>query len=170
MEVSSTEGIESAVEQFMKIGGQTTDCFNARQVALYTGLQLEEMAEKLMAIAEGCISPGYGRNLIDLAREMNALADKFKAGYHVGDIVRANYEDILDADIDLAWVALGGAFSISTNASGAVGEVARANLDKYPNGEVLRDENGKVQKPDGWRGPDLSPYVTPNPSSLILVK
>lgn len=38
-------------------------------------------------------------------------------------------------------------------------EVQRANMAKFPNGEVIRNEQGKVQKPEGWQPPNLMPIL-----------
>lgn len=148
------------VRQFMQTGGASTKGMNGEQACLYTGLQLEEMAEKLEAVATGCVNIRVTEHLELHAQLLRELSAEFKSGRHRGDILRANREALLDADIDLAWVALGGAFSIADDLSGAIAEVGRANLDKFPGGEVIRDENGKIKKPAGWRGPDLTPYFT----------
>lgn len=155
----TSKHLEGAVRAFMQIGRQTTGTFNATQAAMYTGLQLEELAEKLMAIADGTSSAKCLHKISMAARVMNELADDFKSGKHVGDIMNGDLTEILDADIDLAWVAIGGALSVAADASGAISEVIRANLDKYPNGQVLKDGNGKVMKPKGWRPPNLLPYL-----------
>ena len=147
------------VRQFMLIGGQTIQGFNAKQAGLYLGLQLEELAEKIVLIAAAEPDLTGREQLTDLAEIIVSYSDRFKQGFHQAAITFADRADLLDADLDLAWVALGGAFSTSTCAPAAFAEVARANLDKYPNGEVLRDANGKIRKPEGWQGPNLMPYV-----------
>lgn len=139
------------VRRFTEAVGCTTDRFNVRQTALYIGLQLEEMAEKLEAFG---LTGDTFEHLLRLSKHM-------KEGKH--DDRLANFGDreaLLDADIDLAWVTIGSALSQGAEVLGAMKEVSRANLDKIsPDGTVLKDENGKVKKPAGWRGPDISPYV-----------
>lgn len=34
-------------------------------------------------------------------------------------------------------------------------EVTRSNLDKIVDGKVIKNEAGKIQKPEGWVGPDI---------------
>lgn len=155
------ENITAAVGQFMEISGQTTNSLNAKQACLYTGLQLEEMAEKIEAIVVGAVTPSVRSYLEGLADTLIEASNQFKAGLHTGDILRGDREALLDADIDLAWVSLGAAFSLSRDVHGAIAEVTRANLSKFPSGVAKRDENGKVVKPVDWRGPDLSPFVEP---------
>lgn len=134
---------------FMRAADQTTLQYNVRQIALYTGLQLEELGEKLEAIG----MPSRGA-------ELKALGMRFKTGVLDSFVETADRKALLDADIDLAWVTLGSAASQGANVAGACGEVSRANIDKIgEDGKVLKDENGKIQKPAGWPEPDLSDFI-----------
>lgn len=148
-EMQNKETFVADVRRFTELAGCTTDQFNVRQTALYIGLQLEEMAEKLEA-AGAFVAAGY----------VDEVADMFKQGYYDASIGNADHEALLDADVDLAWVTIGSMLSQGADVLGAMKEVARANLDKFPGGVVTKDENGKVVKPNGWQGPDLSPYVS----------
>lgn len=152
-----------AVAKFMRIGGQNPGTFDAKQMGLYTGLQLEAMAEKLEVICAGNISFERQARMRHMIECITQLSNEFKANEHYGAILRCDYEQFLDADLDLAWVSLGSAESVSPDAMGATGEVIRANLDKFPDGVVTRDANGKVVKPAGWRAHDLSPFVPKKP-------
>lgn len=129
------------VKKFMMTAGQSVDGFDVRQAALYTGLQCEELAEKLEAL-------GIASHLDDLANEL-------KAGLWDYKFINADREELLDADMDLAWVSFGASFSAGADVAGAAGEVARANHDKGN----AKDRNGKVVKPVGWRGPDHSKFI-----------
>lgn len=67
----------------------------------------------------------------------------------------------LDACMDMIWVILGYCHVKGWNVSGAWNEVARSNLTKIDSvsGKVLKREDGKVLKPEGWSPPDLSKFV-----------
>lgn len=147
------------VWQFMQWAGQPTDKFNAEQACLYTGLQLEEMAEKLEAVVTGTVTQDARHQLEQGIAVLKQMAAEFKSGMHQGDILRADRAALLDADIDLAWVSIGAAYSTSKNAGGAVNEVMRANFEKVSGGNPIRDENGKIVKPAGWRPPELEQFV-----------
>lgn len=139
------------VTRFTQAVGCTTDQFNARQTALYIGLQLEEMAEKLEAVG-----------ITVLADDLHTVSKMFKEGAFDERVAHGDRAAMLDADIDLAWVTVGSALSQGADVLGAMKEVARANLDKIgPDGSVIKDENGKVRKPINWRGPDITPFVLP---------
>ena len=67
----------------------------------------------------------------------------------------------LDACMDMIWVILGYCKMKGFNVDGAWAEVARSNLAKIDSvtGKVIKNESGKVMKPEGWTPPDLKPYV-----------
>jgi hypothetical protein len=69
--------IIKAVRQFTEAVGCTTDQFNVRQIALYIGLQLEEMAEKLEACSGGMIPDNYFGELIKSLHDHSGM---FKTG------------------------------------------------------------------------------------------
>lgn len=143
----------SDVEKFMTIAGQLDQprTFNARQVALYIGLQCEELMEKLEACGFEPWSPAV--------EMLHSLSTSFKKGLFDSNVQKADREELLDADIDLAWVTIGSALSQAADVDGAAAEVSRANLDKFPDGVVRRDANGKVVKPEGWKAPELAAFI-----------
>lgn len=169
-ECANRETFVADVRQFTEAVGCTTDRFNVRQTALYIGLQLEEMGEKLEACGCGL-----------MAERLYMMSAGFKEGLYDIDVRHADRADMLDADIDLAWVTIGSALSQGADVLGAMREVARANLDKLVacdeqhlgidrpladcpkcSGRLayaVKDANGKVTKPEGWRAPDITPFV-----------
>jgi predicted HAD superfamily Cof-like phosphohydrolase len=165
METSTTLprfDVQNATRATMVASGQSVGVFNAEQYGLYTGLQCEELAEKLAAIASECISRTSAGLIGDVATALDKLASDFKRGLHTGDVMRAMYhngEKLLDGDADMAVVAVGALESGTHDAAGVIHEVCRANSDKFPGGVGQRDENGKWKKPEGWRGPDLTPFL-----------
>jgi len=67
----------------------------------------------------------------------------------------------LDACMDLIWVVLGYCHMKKFDIRGAWDEVARSNLNKIDSktGKVIRREDGKILKPEGWKPPDLTKFV-----------
>lgn len=177
--------IIKVVRQFTEAVGCTTDRYNVRQTALYIGLQTEELREKIDALIYGIsLEPdaevaGVMR-LMHLRDVLHDVSQGMKQGEFDNAVELADRADMLDADIDLAWVTIGSALSQGADVEGAAGEVARANLSKLVkcqdcaefiapadgctkcNGTGLvatKDENGKVKKPDGWTSPNIEPFV-----------
>lgn len=61
-------------------------------------------------------------------------------------------EDQADALTDLIYFAIGTFTLIGVTPEEIFGIVAEANLGKImPDGTVLRDEQGKIKKPEGWK-------------------
>jgi predicted HAD superfamily Cof-like phosphohydrolase len=67
----------------------------------------------------------------------------------------------LDALIDILVVTIGAIHSMGADAEGAWKEVMGTNFAKIDKntGKVRKREDGKVLKPDGWRAPDLKPFL-----------
>jgi predicted HAD superfamily Cof-like phosphohydrolase len=75
-------------------------------------------------------------------------------------IMRDDVEQ-LDACMDMIWVILGYCYMKNFQVLGAWEEVARSNLSKIDKktGKVIKREDGKVLKPEGWKPPNLGSYV-----------
>lgn len=67
----------------------------------------------------------------------------------------------LDACMDMIWVILGYCHMKKYDVEGAWGEVSRSNLAKIDvaTGKVIRREDGKILKPEGWTPPNLESFV-----------
>ena len=70
-------------------------------------------------------------------------------------------EDDVDALVDILVVTIGALHSIGVDVEGAWNEVHSSNMAKIdPNtGVVLRREDGKILKPEGWQPPNLKQYL-----------
>lgn len=64
--------------------------------------------------------------------------------------------EIADACADLKWVIEGLEHTLQIPQQAVWDEVARSNLAKISdNGKVLKRQDGKVLKPEGWTPPDI---------------
>ena len=70
-------------------------------------------------------------------------------------------EDDVDALVDILVVTIGALHSIGVDIEGAWNEVHRSNMAKVDagTGVVLRREDGKILKPEGWQPPNLKQYL-----------
>ena len=68
----------------------------------------------------------------------------------------------LDALIDILVVTLGAIRTGGFHGHGAWEEVMRTNFAKIDpgTGKVRKREDGKVLKPEGWKAPELAPFLT----------
>lgn len=148
------------VVEFNRLAGGTGE-FDARKVALYVGLQLEEMAEKIESI------PNPRNELGKLCTALEYHATLFKSGKFDALVEQMTHEqrvEALDADIDLAVVALGGACALGAEVEMAANEVMGSNMSKCVEDEngnmtLLKDENGKVVKSKNYFAPNLKHFV-----------
>jgi predicted HAD superfamily Cof-like phosphohydrolase len=70
--------------------------------------------------------------------------------------------ETLDALVDILVVTIGAINSMGADGEGAWKEVMATNFNKIDRrtGKVLRREDGKVLKPEGWTAPVLAPFLT----------
>lgn len=70
--------------------------------------------------------------------------------------------EILDALADVQYVLYGCALDAGLDVDAAFERVHKANMAKLgPDGKPIKDQFGKVRKPDGWEPPDLKDLVYP---------
>lgn len=92
-------------------------------------LRIKLLTEEVQEYAEAARSG-------DLVEVLDALAD---IGYILaGTIINHGMQDIYDA---------------------AFNEVHRSNMAKLVDGKVIRRDDGKVLKPEGWQPPQLAQFV-----------
>ena len=81
---------------------------------------------------------------------------EFMDGYKKADKIEE-----LDACMDMIWVIRGYCHMRGFDVDGAWAEVARSNLAKIDatTGKVIKNEAGKVMKPEGWTPSSLESYI-----------
>lgn len=76
---------------------------------------------------------------------------------------RSENDDVetLDACFDMIWVIIGYMLSKGYDVENAWDEGAKSNLAKIDRatGKVIKRDDGKVLKPEGWKKPDFSKFT-----------
>lgn len=72
-----------------------------------------------------------------------------------------NDAEICDACFDLMWVVVGYMKSRGWDCENIWDEGAKSNLSKIDKatGKVIKREDGKILKPEGWKPPDFAKFV-----------
>jgi len=119
----------SDVEVFMKAANHTPDL---KRVGLYLDLVREEIGELEEAMAAHHAAENKQDEQIAKADALDAICDSIWVLIGLGKV--------MDLPLEWGW-----------------DEVTITNLKKIDAelGTVMRDENGKIQKPAGWRPPDM---------------
>ena len=102
--------------------------------------------------------PGLGsKEMIELrikllVEEVQEYAEAARAG----DLV-----EVLDALADIGYILAGTIINhgMQDIYDDAFNEGHRSNMAKLVNGKVIRREDGKVLKPDGWQPPQLAQFL-----------
>lgn len=75
--------------------------------------------------------------------------------------IQENDTEICDACFDLMWVVVGYMKSRGWDCESIWDEGAKSNLSKIDpvSGKVIRREDGKILKPEGWQPPNFAKFV-----------
>jgi predicted HAD superfamily Cof-like phosphohydrolase len=155
--MSEVVDVIGGVEAFNQLNGMDTTKFNVRSVALYKGLQLEELIEGIEAIFENS-TDALDAASVDV---MKAVMKKFKSGEYDKLVEQVDRVKLLDSDIDSVYVAVGAGLASGADVRGAFSEIQRSNMSKVnqETGKMDKDTNGKVIKPSTYSSPDLTTFV-----------
>jgi predicted HAD superfamily Cof-like phosphohydrolase len=115
-----------------------------------------DMYRDVSTFIEACDQEQTDEN-IDLYFELI----KEEYGEFVDSVEQGNEVEQLDACMDMIWVILGYCYMKGWNVKGAWNEVALSNLLKIDpeTKKVIKREDGKILKPEGWKAPDLTKFV-----------
>lgn len=85
---------------------------------------------------------------------MKLVREEFEetmAAYTMGDTI-----ELADGIADLVWVLMGLASSVGIPFEAVWDEVKASNMSKVVDGKLMKREDGKVMKPEGYFRPDLN--------------
>ena len=73
-------------------------------------------------------------------------------------IANGDLTEVFDAFLDIEYINNGGIlqFGLGDTYRKGFREVQRSNMAKVVKGKVIRNEAGKIQKPEGWTAPDIA--------------
>ena len=103
-------------------------------------------------------SPGLSNDeLIELRiKLLREEVEEYAEAARAGDLV-----EVLDALADIGYILAGTIINHGMQHiyDDAFDEVHRSNMAKLVDGKVLRREDGKVMKPEGWQPPNLAQFL-----------
>ena len=103
-------------------------------------------------------SPGLSNGeLIELRiKLLKEEVEEYAEAARAGDLV-----EVLDALADIGYILAGTIINHGMQHiyDDAFNEVHRSNMAKLVDGKVLRREDGKVMKPEGWQPPNLAQFL-----------
>ncbi|MDA8700167.1 hypothetical protein N9N18_00240 [Euryarchaeota archaeon] len=103
-------------------------------------------------------TPGLGsKEMIELRiKLLREEVEEYAEAALAGDMV-----EVLDALADIGYILAGTIINhgMQNIYDDAFNEVHRSNMAKLVDGKVIRREDGKVLKPEGWQPPKLSQFL-----------
>lgn len=117
---------------------------------------MSDMYNDVKTFIEACEQPKSEENAQLYHSLIVEEYNELEIAYH-----RVDRVEELDACMDLIWVTLGYCYMNGWDVQGAWNEVARSNLSKInpETGKVIKREDGKVLKPEGWTPPSLEQFT-----------
>lgn len=106
------------------------------------------------------IPPGPQQNVSAQAQLYKKLIEEEVTEFWEAEAVSDDVEEI-DACFDMMWVIVGYMKSRGWDCENIWDEGAKSNLSKIDpvSGKVIRREDGKILKPEGWKPPDFTKFV-----------
>lgn len=103
-------------------------------------------------------APGLGpEDMIELRiKLLKEEVEEYAEAARAGDMV-----EVLDALADIGYILAGTIINHGMQHiyDDAFNEVHRSNMAKVVDGKVIRREDGKVLKPEGWQAPQLTQFL-----------
>ena len=96
----------------------------------------------------------------DHSAQSDLYLNLIREEYH--ELISAQYDaEVCDACFDLMWVIVGYMKSRGWDCENIWDEGAKSNLSKIDSvtGKVIKREDGKILKPEGWKPPDFAKFV-----------
>jgi len=130
---------------------------NQEDLSVQIGCHLEEICEFIGALRSD--SEGYGKLLERTKADLEWYAVKLKKREQFIYIPTHLRTDALDALCDAEVTGNGVAYMAGFDKPAADLAVLASNDAKLVDGKPVILEGGKIGKPEGWRAPDLRPFV-----------
>jgi len=84
---------------------------------------------------------------------MNLISEEY--GETLQAFKNKDIVEVADGLADMVWVIMGMASTLDIPFDDVWNEVKASNMSKFVDGKVVKDENGKIMKPDGYFRPDI---------------
>lgn len=130
---------------------------NQENLSVQIGCHLEEICEFFGALRSD--SEGYGKLLERTRADLDWFAGKLKKREQFVYIPTHLRTDALDALCDTEVTGNGVAYMAGFDKLGADQAVLASNEAKLVGGKPVLLEGGKIGKPEGWKPPNLRPFV-----------
>ena len=111
----------------------------------------QEQVEQFMYQGEQKFPQDIKSDMADLY--MSLITEEYNEtleAFHKQDIV-----EVADGLADMVWVIMGMAAVLDIPFDAVWEEVRASNMSKFVDGKVIKDENGKIQKPDSYFRPNI---------------
>tara|TARA_B110000908_G_C9842285_1_gene266184 strand:+ start:150 stop:527 length:378 start_codon:yes stop_codon:yes gene_type:complete len=85
---------------------------------------------------------------------MNLITEEYNETWQAFNVDK-DIVEVADGLADMVWVIMGMASTLDIPFDKVWNEVKASNMSKFVDGKVVKDENGKIMKPDGYFRPNI---------------
>ena len=121
-------------------------------------MNYQEDVENFMLAGEQDFPDFMGLESAQANLYMNLITEEFTEtleAFSNQDLV-----EVADGLADMVWVIMGMASTLDIPFDAVWNEVKASNMSKFVDGKVIKDENGKIRKPDSFFEPDLAKVLS----------
>lgn len=110
---------------------------------------------EIFMMAGGQDYPDFGGLESDQAHlYMNLISEEY--GETLTAFKNKDMVEVADGLADMVWVIMGMASTLDIPFDEVWNEVKASNMSKFIDGKVIKDENGKIMKPEGYFRPNIA--------------
>jgi predicted HAD superfamily Cof-like phosphohydrolase len=113
----------------------------------------QEDVEKFMMAGDQPIQENLTLNGAQQELYMNLITEEYKEtleAFHEKDVI-----EVADGLADMVWVIMGMCSSCGIDFEKVWNEVKASNMSKFIDGKAIKNEDGKIMKPEAYFRPDI---------------
>ena len=116
-------------------------------------MNYQKDVSEFMILGEQKVSPVLNLKNDQTQLYMNLIEEEFKETLNA--FIEDDLVEVADGLADMVWVIMGMCNSCGIDFDSVWQEVKASNMSKFPNGKAIKNEHGKIMKPDSYFKPNI---------------
>ena len=116
-------------------------------------MNYQKDVSEFMILGEQKISPVLNLKNDQTQLYMNLIEEEFNETLNA--FIEDDLVEVADGLADMVWVIMGMCNSCGIDFDSVWQEVKASNMSKFPNGKAIKNEHGKIMKPDSYFKPNI---------------
>ena len=116
-------------------------------------MNYQKDVSEFMILGEQKVSPVLNLKNDQTQLYMNLIEEEFNETLNA--FIEDDLVEVADGLADMVWVIMGMCNSCGIDFDSVWQEVKASNMSKFPNGKAIKNEHGKIMKPDSYFKPNI---------------